>query len=88
MVRALRTVALFWVDFVLGDDWVVAAMVGVALIGSWGLVLGGLPAWWLLPVTVLVAIALSVRRAGSGVGKPVSAHEGQEGPATERAGTN
>ena len=78
MVRALRSFATFWVDFVLGDDWVVAAVVAAALIGSWGLVLGGLPAWWLLPVTVLVAVTVRVRRAAT---RERTAAGGEDGPA-------
>jgi hypothetical protein len=69
MIRAVRSFADFWVGFVVGDDWVVAAMLGVAIIGSRLLVLGGLPAWWLLPVVVLVATALSLRRTASRTGR-------------------
>jgi len=37
--RWLRAVARFWVDFLVGDDWLVAAGVGLALLATWGLVL-------------------------------------------------
>ncbi len=55
----------FWWDFVIGDDWRVAVGVGLA-IGATALVAAvGLAAWWLLPPAVVVALYLSVRRAGS-----------------------
>jgi hypothetical protein len=61
--RWVRAVALFWVDFIIGDDWTVAAAIAVALLGTWGLVAAGVTGWWLLPVAVLGASAGSLRRA-------------------------
>ncbi|NYJ07581.1 hypothetical protein [Petropleomorpha daqingensis] len=63
VLRWLRAFAEFWIDFVVGDDWTVAAAVLVGLLGSWGLVEAGLPAWWLLPVAALGSTAVSLRRA-------------------------
>jgi hypothetical protein len=60
--RWLRAFVLFWVDFVVGDDWTVAAAIGAALLGTWGLVDAGVAAWWLLPVTVIFATAFGLRR--------------------------
>lgn len=62
VLRWLRAVVLFWVDFVVGDDWTVAATVAVALAASWGLVALGVPAWWLLPTAVVAATSRSLRR--------------------------
>jgi hypothetical protein len=59
----LRAVVGFWVDFVVGDDWRVAAVVGVALLATWGLAAAGLAAWWLLPVAVTGVTAVSLRSA-------------------------
>ncbi|MGI8532218.1 MAG: hypothetical protein ACR2KN_04380 [Geodermatophilaceae bacterium] len=59
----LRAIAMFWVDFILGDDWTVAATVALALIGTWALTRADLPAWWLLPVAVIGVTAVSLRRA-------------------------
>ena len=63
VVRWIRAFVDFWVDFIVGDDWTVAATVLVALLGTWGLVVAGLAAWWLLPAAALGSTALSLRRA-------------------------
>lgn len=63
-MRWIRAFALFWYDFVVGDDWRVAAGVAVALGATAALVRGaGLNAWWLLPAAVVVLLGLSLRRA-------------------------
>jgi hypothetical protein len=53
----------FWVGFVAGDDWRVAAVVAAALLGTWGLTSAGVAAWWLLPVAVVGITAVSLRSA-------------------------
>ena len=63
VLRWLRAFAEFWIDFVVSDDWTVAAAVLVGLLGSWGLAEAGVPAWWLLPVAALGSTAVSLRRA-------------------------
>jgi hypothetical protein len=60
--RWLRGFAAFWWDFIVGDDWRVAAGVIAALAATAGLARAGVPAWWFLPTAVLVLLALSVRR--------------------------
>ncbi|MCL2733595.1 MAG: hypothetical protein FWE15_26730 [Actinomycetia bacterium] len=63
-MKWIRSFLLFWYDFVVGDDWRVAAGVAVALGATAGLVhAAGLNAWWLLPVAVAVLLGLSLRRA-------------------------
>ena len=61
--RWLRGFLRFWIDFLVGDDWLVAAGVGVALLATWGLVAAGVSAWWLLPPAIVLAIVVSLRRA-------------------------
>jgi hypothetical protein len=59
----IRSFALFWYDFVVGDDWRVALGAVVALAATVALVHLGVNAWWLPPAAVFVLLALSVRRA-------------------------
>ena len=62
-MRYLRAFGRFWWDFIVGDDWVVAAAVGAGLVLT-GLLTGlGVDAWWLLPLVVALALAGSLRRA-------------------------
>ncbi len=63
VVHGVRAFIIFWVDFIIGDDWTVAATVALALLGTWGLTRAGVTAWWLLPLCVLAITAISVRRA-------------------------
>lgn len=61
--RWTRAMVAFWVDFVIGDDWTVAAVIAAALLASWGLTEAGVDAWWLLPLAVAGATIRSLRRA-------------------------
>jgi hypothetical protein len=64
--RWTRAFLAFWIDFIIGDDWTVAAAIGVALLATWGLVEADVPAWWLLPIAVLAATVRSLRSAVRG----------------------
>ena len=61
-MRYLRAFALFWWDFVVGDDRRVAAGLAVALALTWLLERSDVTAWWVLPVAVGLVLAESVRR--------------------------
>jgi hypothetical protein len=63
--RGVRVFVMFWVDFIIGDDWTVAATVALALLGTWGLTRAGITAWWLLPLCVLAVTVVSIRRAAN-----------------------
>jgi hypothetical protein len=63
VVRSVRAFVMFWVDFIIGDDWTVAATVALALLGTWGLTRAEVVAWWLLPLAVLAVTAVSLCRA-------------------------
>jgi hypothetical protein len=52
----------FWYDFIVGDDWTVAALVAAALLLTAILNRAGVAAWWILPLTVIVAVGNSLRR--------------------------
>jgi hypothetical protein len=61
--RWTKAVVLFLVDYVVGDDWTVAALIALGLLATWRLVEAGVAAWWLLPPVVLLANLQSLRRA-------------------------
>ncbi|HKV30929.1 MAG TPA: hypothetical protein VJT14_07935 [Candidatus Dormibacteraeota bacterium] len=58
-------VARFLYDFIVGDDWTVAAAVAIGLVLSAVLNVNHIAAWWLIPVIVLVMLGVSLRRASS-----------------------
>lgn len=63
-VRAgLVSFGLFWWDFVIGDDWSIAAAVLVGLGAVAGLADAGTAAWWALPVLWALALTGSLVRA-------------------------
>jgi hypothetical protein len=59
-VTRLRQLLRFLWDFVVGDDWRIAAAVAVGLVGTLVLANNGVAAWWLLPVVVAVILSVSV----------------------------
>ena len=62
-MRALSAVGRFLYEFVIGDDWTVAAGVAVALVVTYLLAHHGVTAWWLLPVVVAIGLGASLLRA-------------------------
>lgn len=60
--RSLRGFGAFWWDFIIGDDWLVAAGVVLGLVVTALLVHVGIPAWWVLPAAVLGTLPLSLAR--------------------------
>jgi hypothetical protein len=61
--RWTKAVVLFLVDYIIGDDWTVAALIALGLLAAWRLVEADVAAWWLLPPVVLAANVQSLRRA-------------------------
>jgi hypothetical protein len=55
----------FWYDFIVGDDWTVAAGVVILLAVSGALARANMntAAWLLMPIGVMVLLASSLRRA-------------------------
>jgi hypothetical protein len=62
-MNAIWKAALAVWDFVVGDDWVTAAGVAVAIAVTAVIASSGAAAWWVMPVAVLVLLAQSVGRA-------------------------
>jgi uncharacterized membrane protein len=63
VIDRLRAFGAFWYDFVIGDDWRVAAAVVVALAATFGLSKTSIPAWWVLPAAVVIVLPWSLWRA-------------------------
>jgi len=59
----VKRFASFWWDFLVGDDWLVAAGIVVALGLTALLAASSVPAWWLLPLAVALVLWQSLRRA-------------------------
>jgi len=53
----------FWYEFIVGDDWLVAAGVIVAIALTALLATTSIPAWWVMPVAVVALLLGSLRRA-------------------------
>jgi len=62
-VKRIRSFLAFWYDFVVGDDWRVAAGVAAALAVTWLVTRSGGAGWWILPVAVALLLPLSLWRA-------------------------
>jgi hypothetical protein len=64
IVGWLRGFGRFWYGFIIGDDWIVAATVAVALVVTWLLHAVAVAAWWLPPLAAVAVVGVSLRRAG------------------------
>ena len=62
-MKYLRSFFRFWWNFIVGDDWRVAAGVAVLLGVTAVLTHDGVNAWWLLPAGVALVLTGSIRRA-------------------------
>ena len=63
-MKQLRSFGAFWYDFVVGDDWHVAALVAAGLaLTAIVTHAARVNAWWLLPVCVVGALVWSLHRA-------------------------
>ena len=61
-MRYLKHFLLFWYDFIVGDDWIVAAGVGLALVVSAACARREVHAWWVMLVAVVVLLVASLWR--------------------------
>jgi hypothetical protein len=52
----------FWYEFIVGDDWRVAAGIAAA-IGLTALLAPDVAAWWVIPAAVVVVLYASLARA-------------------------
>ena len=63
MGARIRSFAAFWYDFVIGDDWLVAAGVVISLALTYALSQAAVPAWWLVPLFLVLLLPVSLWRA-------------------------
>ena len=61
--RWLAGFGAFWWDFIVGDDWRIAAGIIAALGLTAALAHNGVTAWWVMPVSVAVMLGVSLRHA-------------------------
>ena len=66
MMRRIRAFGAFAYDFVIGDDWVVAAAVVAGLAATYVLSHSSVNAWWLIPVLLAGLLPFSLWRAVRG----------------------
>jgi hypothetical protein len=53
----------FWYDFIVGDDWRMAATLGAVIAIAALLAAAGVSIWWFTPPAVAATLAASLRRA-------------------------
>ena len=58
----LKAFGAFWYDFVIGDDWVLAAGVVVALAVTAVVASASSTGWWIVPAAIVILVPLSVWR--------------------------
>ena len=64
MVSKIKAFGAFAYDFVIGDDWLIALAVAIALAITYGLSHAAkVSSWWLIPVVLLVLLPFSLWRA-------------------------
>ena len=63
MIARLRAFGAFWYDFVVGDDWRVAAGVALALALTCAVSTSTSSAWWIVPVAIVALLPFSLWRA-------------------------
>ena len=63
ITQRLRAFGAFWYDFVVGDDWRVAAVVILALAATYGVSKTSVASWWIMPLAVALILPASLWRA-------------------------
>ena len=66
-MTALASFGRFLYDFVIGDDWMMAVGVVVAVGLTALLVHAGWASWWLTPLVVVASLSLSLWRGTRGI---------------------
>ena len=58
--KRVKAFLAFLYDFVVGDDWRIAVGVVIGLAVTWGVSRTTVPAWWVLPVLLVVLLPASL----------------------------
>jgi hypothetical protein len=61
LAAGLRSFGVFWWDFIIGEDWRIAAGV-IAALGATAALSSTIAVWWLLPIAVVLLLVLSLWR--------------------------
>jgi len=62
-MRYIRPFLKFWYDFIVGDDWTIAASIAVGIAATFWLAHSKIQAWWLLPAVAILTLGVSLWRA-------------------------
>jgi tryptophan-rich sensory protein len=63
VVGRIKAIGAFLYDFVVGDDWRIAAGVVIALAITYGVSRTSAPTWWVMPAAVVVLLPYGLWRA-------------------------
>lgn len=63
MGRRVRAFLAFLYDFVIGDDWRIAAAVVAGLAVTYAVSQTSVPSWWVMPALLVVALPATLWRA-------------------------
>ena len=58
----IKAFLTFWYDFIVGDDWTIAASIAAAIAVTLWLVQSNIDAWWLLPAVAILTLGFSLWR--------------------------
>ena len=62
-MRRITAFGRFWWDFVVGDDWLAAVGIVVAIGATAAVARTSISAWWVMPLAVVLVLYASIRRA-------------------------
>jgi hypothetical protein len=63
MGKRVRAFLAFVYDFVIGDDWRIAAAVAVGLAVTYAVSQTSVPSWWVMPALLVIALPATLWRA-------------------------
>ena len=63
MGARVRAFLAFCYDFVIGDDWRIAAGVAAGLAVTYAVSQTSVPSWWVMPAVVVIVLPASLWRA-------------------------